>query len=267
MSTHWDLVILIYGPESVRIVTVRSARQGHESMKIRIILLALMLLASPLYANDLPQTFSKLKELDVAYSRAGDVSILYNEAITEVINKEFTEEESGLQITRAIRTKIDDQENTSYIVDYDEGFSVDPGFAIYREDGQKLTLIESFGGLQLIIPGNGNIYVSGHTNSMFNVRRKYKLMGSSFTEVKQPYYYVGLDSVTNADITLYESIDMAKEVAKLSKGTKITVLLNKGKYYLIKTPFGLTGWYFMKHEYPIGVHDKSELDGIYFNGD
>lgn len=246
---------------------VRYTRQGSVFMEIRIILLALLLLTNPLCANDMLQTFSKLKKLDVAYSRAGDVGVLYNEAITEVINKELTEEEHGLQITRAIRTKIDAQENTSYIVDYDEGFSVDPGFTIYREDGKKLTLIESFSGLQLIIPGNGNIYVSGHTNSMFNVRRKYKLTGSSFTEVRQPYYYVGVESVTNADITLYESTDMAKEVAKLSKGTKITVLLNKGKYYLIKTPFGLTGWYYMSHEYPIGVHEKSELEGIYFNGD
>lgn len=231
-------------------------------MNTKITLCGLLLFSGQLLANDLPQTF---KDLEILY--IDRVSVIYNPSHTEVINKEFTEEESGIEVTRAIRTRIDALQTTSYIVDYDEGVSVDPAFTIYKEGAKGLMKVGSFNGLELVIPGNGNIYVSGHTNNMFNMRLKYQLTGDSFIEVNQPYYYVGTDTVTNANITLYESPGSGAVVARLAHGTEITVLLNKGKYYLIKTPFGLTGWYHMKHEYPIGVHDKSELKGIYFNGD
>lgn len=240
----------------------RYETSGSTIMKRTITLIGLLLLSGKLLASDLPQTFKELESLYVG--RAG---VIYNPLHTEVINKEFTEEESGIEVTRAIRTRIDARQKTSYIVDYDEGVSVDPAFTIYKEGDKGLIKIGTFNGLELVIPGNGNIYISGHTNNMFNMRLKYQLAGDSFIEVKQPYYYVGADSVTKADITLYESPGSGAVVALLTKETKITVLLNKGKYYLIKTPFGLTGWYHMKHEYPIGVHDKSELEGIYFNGD
>lgn len=246
---------------------MKSACQpGKEKINIRKYIWFLLLMAGLAHANDLPQSFAGLETLELDFTQAGTIRIAYNPRISTVLNKERTGEDLGIKIIDAITTRINAADKTSYAIEYDEGMSVDPGFTIYKVGNEPIE-IGSFSATEIIIPGNGNIYLSGHTNNMFNTRRKFKLVGNKFIESKQPFYYVGLETQTNEAITLYASQEMKTSVAKLGKDSKITVLLNEGKNYLIKTSFGLVGWYRLEKEFPVGLHHKSALHGIYFNGD
>ena len=226
-----------------------------------------LVLTSTSYANEANKAFNKLKFITIDYSQVGDINVFYNEKLTKILNKEIIINKDNYNSTKVIETKIDYKSKEKHIIEYSEGFSVDPHFTIYKKNKNKLIELTSFSGTEIFIPGNGNIYISGHTNNMFNMKLKYKLVDSSFIEVKQPYYYVGVKSKIKENITLYASQKMKNEVAKLPKDSVVTVLLNDGKDYLLKSPFGLTGWYRIKHEYPVGLHHKSELEGIYNNGD
>lgn len=192
------------------------------------------------------------------------IRIYYHPDSTELIKKTGRED-----IVRVLRTRIDHTKPQTYVVDFDPGPSDDPAFVVYAENGANLNELidergEPFivGGLNLIIPGNGSLYVSGHTNNMFNERRKFKVMGNRVREIPQPFYYVGIGTVTTRPIKLYSSLSKKEVVAQLPKDAKIAVLVNKGEHYLVKTSFGLVGWvHIPNYEY------QTPLKGITYAGD
>ena len=77
----------------------------------------------------------------------------------------------------------------------------------------------------MYVTGNGNLYISGHVNSNFDLKRKLTFTEQNITEVEQPHYYVGLKTKTLAAITLYKTKEMKEVVATLPKDYKIEVLL------------------------------------------
>ena len=81
--------------------------------------------------------------------------------------------------------------------------------------------------------------------------------------MKQPFNYVGLDSKALKDITIFSDKKLSQEVAKIPAGTKLTVLLNDGDHYLLKTQFGLVGWIHYRPQ-QLGA---DLIDGLYFLGD
>ena len=119
-------------------------------------------------------------------------------------------------------------------------------------------------GLEFYIPGTGAIYASGHTNTMFDTRRKYVLQGNELVEVKQPFYWVGLESKAKKDLVLYSGKDGKETIARIPKGSALTVVLNESEsWYLIKTPFGLVGWLKIDG----GSQEADTIEGLYFRGD
>lgn len=60
-----------------------------------------------------------------------------------------------------------------------------------------------------------------------------------------------------------KDIDQMHQRAVLPKGSTVTVLVNKGDNYLIKTPFGLLGWLKIKG----GSQEDTPILGIYWRGD
>ncbi|MBE9515385.1 MAG: hypothetical protein IME93_00255 [Proteobacteria bacterium] len=226
---------------------------------MKIITVILLVLPNSIFASGLPESFSKLEEMYI-----DGVSIAYNKKITTVINERS---EDGMSV-RAIRTLIDwKKKGQYYVIDFSEGPSADPHFTIYKEVNKKLKRITAGGGTQLIVPGNGSIYVSGHTNSMFDERLKIKIDDEKYKLVKQPYLFVGLDTEVSRDIEIYSEKEQKNVVARLPEGSSVFVVLNDGKYYLLKTPFGLLGWYYMDGTYPVGTKEVSPLPGIYYHGD
>jgi hypothetical protein len=138
------------------------------------------------------------------------------------------------------------------------------GFYIY-EEGNKKPIGELFA-LNLVIPGNGMLYTSGHMGN-FDVRRKYEFSNNTIVEVEQPYYYVGLKSRTLNAINIYQTKDCKKIIATLPKDYEIEILLTENPFmpeiYLVRTSFGLTGWAKLK----AGQYESIDVEGLFYNND
>lgn len=228
-------------------------------------LLLLLALTGPCQGEE-NSSFKWLTPLIVDARAPGVVRILYNEKLTKVLDE--TQAVEDIEIVRVLRTKVDAKSPHWYLVEYDEGPSEDPAFSIYRiGEGDSPTLIDRLLGLELVIPGNGFVYVSGHTNNMFDERKKYKLEGDSLIEVPQPFRYVGITAPLRRPIVLYSSKDQKQEVARVPAGAEVTVLLNEDAYYLIKTPFGLVGWWKLIEEPERGFYESTPIPGLYYAGD
>jgi len=214
------------------------------------------------------EPFDYLKKLTIY----NDIFIKYNSASTTVINKSLSEldkndplyinNEMGMDNIKLIKTKISSNSDY-YNVVFTEGASADPEFIFYK-DGQS-EAVSYISGLNLYIPGNGNIYVSGHTNNNFNERKKYTLKNGKFVEASQAYYYVGLKTKTIKPITIYKTENLTGSVASLPKDYSIEVLINKQgtDFYLIKTDFGLTGWV----KTGSTNYGDGAIDGLFYMGD
>jgi len=182
-------------------------------------------------------------------------TLYYNPKLSEVLGSPHPDsaamEESGVEIERPLRTQLNG-DHQWFTIDCDNGPSADLSCTIFRETPQGLNKVATLGGERFIFPGNGVLYTDGKNDERFDVRRKYTWHDGKLTEVKQPFYYVGLDSRTLVDLDIYSSKDFRQPVAHLPKGTTVTVLLNevvdKGNdeydvgNCLVKTPFGLVGW-------------------------
>ena len=185
-----------------------------------------------------------------------NVFIFYDPEHSQIINAREKEKDSEPVVT-VLKTRLDDKEKEIYTITFSPGMSDDPLFTIKKGDKE----INSFTALELVLPGNGSIYTSGHTNNMFDERRKYQLKDGKIKEAKQAFLYVGIKSKTNGPFQIFSDLNYSKPIATLPKGTEVEVLVNQGKNYLIRTPFGITGWW--KYD---GGH-STPIDGLTYAGD
>jgi len=237
----------------------------------------------PLYllAEDQPAGFEHLTTFNIPNTLGeyfDKITIQFDTGISTVIDTTYYDvdidgdvlEELGLN-RRLIVTRIDRNDSALYTVDFSPGPSVDPNFRIYRNIGGELKRLTKpgIGGTHLIIPGDGFLYISGHTNNTFDHKRLFRVEGDEVIEVEQPFFYVGLQSVTNKEIVLTSLIG---QVATLPKGTPVTVLLkqneNSQQYtYLVKTDFGLVGWVRFKPQELYIINKPNPIEGLFFKGD
>ena len=197
-----------------------------------------------------------------------DITLYYDPALSQVLNDAHPEAtihaNEGISVSRPLRTQLLGDGKGYFTIDCDAGESQDPGCNIQLERNGKLEPVIHIPGLRFYFPGNGNIYVSGHNNTMFNARKKYQWRNGTFVEVRQPYSFVGLETTTKTAIEIFSSQDLKQVVASLPKESPVSVVLNEGEHYLLKTPFGLLGWI----KIPVGAsQDESPIVGIYFAGD
>lgn len=206
--------------------------------------------------------------LTMLHAKNEDVALYYDPAKSEVLTAKHPDatnyEENGVYISRALRTQLLGKGKGYFVIDCDSGGSWDPGIAILQEKDGLLKPLLHIQGLRFALPGNGAIYVDGHNDTMFNIRKKYEWHDSTFSEVPQPFRYVGLDTTTQSDMEVFSSREYTRSIAALPKGSPVSVLLNEGEDYLVKTPFGLLGWIKIRE----GIQrEESPILGIYFEGD
>jgi hypothetical protein len=214
--------------------------------------------------------FPNLERLDTKLG----FSFYYDPALSDVLvarqAASTAMQESGVAIERPLRTRLNG-DHQWFTVDCDNGASEDLSCTFFRETPQGLSKVANLAGERFVFPGNGSVLTEGQNNQSFNVRRKFVLSDGQLVEARQPFYYVGLDSVALVDLDLYSSKDFRQPVARLRKGEKVTVLLNEavdkgdGEYgtdtYLVKTPFGLVGWI----RSPAG--QPPVIEGLVYHGD
>lgn len=206
-----------------------------------------------------------------------EVSIKFNESKTEFIGKKrvdypishplHNEYPNIISEIILLETYIDS--SATVLIGFTEGISCDLTFNIY--DSETFDRIGYALGTQLIIPSNGYLYSQGHTNSEFNIQKKYVFQDNKVTELFPELYYVGLDSFTLNPISIYSDWELSNKIAELPTNYPIEVIAAKKPSpknwewkYLIKTPFGILGWC------EIEVNRDSlggDIKGIYFKGD
>ena len=232
----------------------------------------MILFLGPLAIFGQDEPFGNLNKIELDTSQ--NIYIKYTPYVSQIFNvklgkldkndpfySDFDEEVFDI---KAIKTKVDVSSSDEYYIIFSYGISADPCFVFYKNENFNKADF-SIPGKQIYIPGNGFIYISGHANNDFDTRRKFQLRSDSLVEIIQPFYYVGLTTKTLAPISLFETEDNKKLVAKLPVNYNIEVLLNKRgtSLYLIKTEFGLVGWTDLGY---IG-QKADKIDKIFFNGD
>ncbi len=222
-----------------------------------------------------PLNLTSLISIIVSQEYPGGVRVHYFDPQTVVIDsslggsfgmngKFFNAFESGNldPTTRILKTRIDSNSEDKYIIDFTLGPSWDPHFIVHRVDGYSTAFMGKTGFCNnLFIPGDGFIYTTGHVNSMFDIRRRYAIQDDHLVETPQPFYRVGLETVTTGPLKLLSDPMSATILKILPAGTSITVLLNKDDLYLITTPFGLTGWAVIESPY------YTPIQHLIFRGD
>lgn len=135
-----------------------------------------------------------------------------------------------------------------YYIEENPGPSGDPHLQYFRKEKDKYVYKGSTA-VKVVIPGNGFIYSSG-SQDPFGDYSKYKLNSKGeIVEVKQPYYYSGVDSVAQKNFSIKN--DEGEIVAEISKGSPATIVLVEypksgfpmDTRFLIKTQHNILGWY------------------------
>jgi len=229
----------------------------------RLAVLALSLTLISARAEESASSFPGLKSLPVPEDLTpypGKLS--YDPALTKVLNEKLKVEEGAPDAQRLVSTKIDREKDARYLVDFDSGPSADPAFVI--TDEKTGVVLGSIGGESLIIPGNGFLYVSGRANNLHQAQAKYAIRDGKLVEIEQPFSYVGLKSKAKVPLKLLAKKDGGDVIANIPVGDAVEVILRDGEHLLIRTNFGLLGWWKMNTNV---MADNAEIEGIYFAGD
>ena len=134
--------------------------------------------------------------------------------------------------------------NKKFIIEYNSGPSADPTFNIKWQSSKKEKVFSIYG-TDLDFRSSGEIYVSGHTNNKFSMKRKFVFKIDQLIEVQQPYYYAGIKTTVLLDIDARLNQDEKSSPAfHLSKGEAVQVILSSKaeEYFLLKNKEGLLGW-------------------------
>lgn len=191
------------------------------------------------------------------------IRIRYNANLATLVNKTF-DPGAGWDMHEVITTKLAPDAEETFLIIFDPGPSADPNFQIARgTEPTDNAYLGSMNGLELTIPGDGFLYVSGHTNTTFDQRRKYRVTDQGLEEVPQPFYFVGLATQTLKPVRLRSEVDGGEDVKTLPPGTPVEILLNREDDYLIKTSEGLVGWFTEK----LTTQDPEHFEGLYYRGD
>jgi len=191
--------------------------------------------------------------------------ISFDPLLTTLLNKPLdaqfnTQGIGGIEMTQVLITRLNRTSAIKHYVYFDPGASNDPVFVLAEESSKKP--IGTIDADQLILPGNGFIYAIGRTNKLHMERRKFVVKDGKLQEVLQPFQFVGLESKANVPITITTSKGGTESVASIPKGERLTVVLSDGDYMLIKTNFGLLGWFKTS-----GNRESPDIEGVYFDGD
>ena len=217
-------------------------------------------------AASVPAAGEELATLNLGENASywGPVFIHYVPALTTIINTALPNE-SGVGEIRVAKLRLSARSADTLIVDYTEGASADPGFII--------SLIEKCGprrlgwpidGLDLEAPGDGYLYIRGHTNTWFDMRRKFAVEGGNLRELTQPFYYVGLETKTLRQINIFSTWGGGQPIGVIEKGAPVTVILSDGWTFLLKTDHDILGWWRPQN---MSQQRAEEIEGLFYRGD
>jgi hypothetical protein len=201
-------------------------------------------LSADIDGNGKPETISTLYS---PASRMLNVTIGGSTLLTKI---DATDAQPRLEVIHI----HSDKKQRQVLVTIDSGMDYNDYFFFGFNKG-KTTYLGTFGGQNLKASGNGAVYAEDWLG-FFQVKQKYGLSASTgkIVEIPQPFYYCGAEgTVQKSTRLLLEPDKKSNEVALLSPGTRVTLLLMKAKekkigdnsWFLVKSESGLVGWFFV----------------------
>lgn len=206
------------------------------------------------------------------------VSVSYAAEHTTILRKPAAD--GVRELILSTRLRAEDPKTVTLV--YDPGPSADPGFELYDDPTLARDPLLSVSGESIWIPGNGAVYVAGHANQLFEVRRKFEWRDGALVEVPQPLLLVGVKTTVQrvpgqeepARVVLWADKERSAQVAVLPEGSPIEVLVCEPTpgmviWCLARSGFGLVGWVSTEATMPDGVDWSMPVTefGVYFAGD
>jgi hypothetical protein len=169
-------------------------------------------------------------------------------------------EDAGVTMVYPLDVKLKPDQDY-LVVRCDSGGSNDPQcvFSTSQDPAQEGVAIP---GLLFVIPGDGCVYSSGHTNNMFSARALHCLKEGVLQPVAQPFSYAGFQSKALRPLTLYADQRKSGIVTTIAQGDFVEVLLQDGDFFLLRDRFGLTGWVALEQS-----QQAVDIEGFFYNGD
>ncbi|HCL57392.1 MAG TPA: hypothetical protein DHW82_10350 [Spirochaetia bacterium] len=199
-------------------------------------------------------SFQNLSKLEVEKDE-NPVSVYYSPAKASLVNQKASqlnnsspfyvspqseEAECEGKDVLVLKTKVDSKD---YALVY--ASCPEKQFLIYEENGKEKKEVGNLPAETLYLPEDGAFYVSAQSQFKQPVKMKYVIKNGQLSEVKQPYYFVGINLTSNEEIAVYDSFELKNKIASIAKGKNMELLLTNDLYsdkYLAKTEFGLVGW-------------------------
>ncbi len=217
---------------------------------------------------EIPASFDHLQR-KVIDEEWNILAFVPKESIIDLPDIKLLEEDDFVELVTPVAV-LDLEGNgiKNFLILFSPGPSMDPYFMFYKISNTDTQFVFGLGCKQVIVPGNGYIFTSGHANNMFNTRIIYKYENNTVAEIAQPYNYVGLKTKTKKDITIYEDINFTQKLAVVPNESPVEILLGKWNEeedtwkFLIKASIGFVGWWKLDDNY-----HSEEIEGIFFAGD
>lgn len=244
-----------------------------------VLALTVVLLAAPAYAIRIPQ-----EQLLVQGTSGGKITVdrLLTRPRSPELAKEIDAYNRGdgegadIHVDYPFNVKLSEKDTLYFYVLCDAGFSGDPRCRLKdtrcptpRSDNVEcpLTMV----GEDLTIPGDGCVYDSRNANDYFNRRERVCLVDGKFVKTPQPFYYVGLKTITQVAIQLFTDEKLTQPLSKIGAYEEVEVVLTSyvsaasdSSVYLLRDAYGIVGWAKVK---PVGQDDTGDIKGLLFHGD
>jgi hypothetical protein len=171
-------------------------------------------------------------------------------------------EESGVYMEYPMDVRLRATDPQYFVLRCNSGGSNDPA-CVYSISQDPEAAGTSIPGKLFVMPGDGCVYVAGHTDNMFDSRARYCLKGTELQLVAQPFSYAGFRSKALRQLTLYSDKAQTSVVTTIAPGAFVEVVLQDGDLFLLRDAFGLTGW----AKLDTGSQQPTEIEGFFYNGD
>jgi hypothetical protein len=155
-----------------------------------------------------------------------------------------------------------------FTIYFSPGPSADPEFIFVNKKGGNIGYIAA---LKLRIQSDLMIHSSGHSNTMFDKRRMFKIQKDTIQEVRQPFYQVGLTGILLRDIKLFSDENFRQIQQTIHAGEEVEIMfaLPAGKdepyerIYILRTESGMIGYLRIENEDTFG----GLMAGFFYAGD
>ncbi len=169
------------------------------------------------------------------------IHLLYSDRVGQRLNKQFYHRATKKPFWHVYTFMV---EGDSVLIKFQLDTNNHAIFTVMREVDERRITLGNLSGTLLAVPGTPYLYTREPSKNLHNTFRKFRITKKSLQETPQPFFFSNRSITLSKTIPIYFDTTYTSPVAKLPQKTAATILLAVpgNRHFLIKTPFGLTGW-------------------------